>query len=211
MRWKHKNFFRAEERNCLPALLLISFFFLFGVLLGQVFANRTPDSVISEIKRYLADYICLCGVRDFSSEAFFSTLWSYFRYPLLSLLLGFSSVGVLFLPCISVVFGFLLSYSVSCFVASFGTFGVFFSLAVFGLRCFVTLPCFLISAVYSFRSSLVLAGAAFGRSRRTASIHLGRGYFKLFSVLVMILVISVCVESFFSPLLLRLMLEHIPT
>ena len=70
-----------------------------------------------------------------------SALVLYFRYPLLAFLLGFASIGIVLLPCLTVAFGFFLSFSVCCFTAAFGPGGVLVALAVFGLRCLVTRPC----------------------------------------------------------------------
>ena len=88
MRLKRKFFSLNRETFLLPLLLMLLCCFG-GILLGQVYANRISESVILEIKSYLKNYICLDSVRDDSAEAFFSTFWGYFRYPLLSYLVFF--------------------------------------------------------------------------------------------------------------------------
>lgn len=75
-------------------------------------------------------------------QAMLSALVLYYRYPLFAVLLGFASIGVALLPCLTAAFGFSLSFSVCCFTASFGGNGVLLALAVFGVRCAVTLPVF---------------------------------------------------------------------
>lgn len=181
-----------------------------GILLGQVYANRISESVIFEIKSYLKNYICLDGIRDYSTEAFFSTFWGYFRYPLISYLLGFSSIGILLLPFVSLVFGFLLSFFVSCFTAAYGTHGILLSLAVIGVRCIVTLPCFLLISVHSFGRSLRLVRLAFGSGRHTASAESGAVHFKTLCIFSVILILGVCADVFVSPQILRLVLESVP-
>ena len=194
----------------LPPLFLLLFFCLGGIILGQVYANHVSENVFFEIKQYLKDYVSIDAVRDDVSGAFFSNFWGYFRYPVISFLLGFSSVGVFFLPLLALALGFFLSFSVSCFTAAYGIYGILISLAVLGLRCFVTLPCFFIISVFSFRKSADLLGAAFGRGRRSVVLKPETGYFKFLVGLLMFLLLSVCVDLFVSPQILRLVLEYIP-
>lgn len=48
---------------------------------------------------------------------------------------------------------FFLSFSVCCFTAAFGVDGILLAFAVFGLRCMVTLPCYLLLAVSSWEAA----------------------------------------------------------
>ena len=124
----------------LPRLLLLALFFLAGVLLGQVLSGRVPDTTGDELRRYLEDYVRLGGEGAPTVQTALSALVIYFRYPLFAFLLGFASIGVVLLPCVTAAYGFFLSFSVCCFTAAFGVDGVLLALAVFGLRCMVTLP-----------------------------------------------------------------------
>ena len=126
----------------LPRLLLLALFFLAGVLLGQVLSGRVPDTTGDELRRYLEDYVRLGGEGAPTVQTALSALVIYFRYPLFAFLLGFASIGVVLLPCVTAAYGFFLSFSVCCFTAAFGVDGVLLALAVFGLRCLVTLPCY---------------------------------------------------------------------
>ncbi len=127
-------------------LLVLALFFFAGILLGQVFSSRVPDTTGDELARYLKDFLKV-GEEDPSPRAALSAAVLYFRYPLAAFLLGFASIGVLALPLVTGAFGGFLSFSVCCFTASFGPDGVLLALAVFGLRCVVTLPCYFLLAV----------------------------------------------------------------
>lgn len=133
----------------------------------------------------------------------------YFRYPLFAFLLGFASIGVVLLPCVTAAYGFFLSFSVCCFTAAFGVDGVLLALAVFGLRCMVTLPCYFLLAAASWGTSAGLAAVSFGRGRRTAPVVYGRACWVRFGACCLALLAGVCAELFLSPVLLRLMLERI--
>ena len=187
----------------LPVLVLLAGFFLLGAILGQVFAGKVPDAAGQELERYLESFLRL-DAQQAAPEVFWLTLLLYFRYPLLALLLGFASIGVLLLPCATVLFGLMLSFSVSCFTAAFGWDGVLLALAVFGLRCAVTLPCYFLLAAASLRSSVALASLSFGKGRRTAPVRFGSCGRS--AAIGTFLLIGACVDMVVSPTLLRLAL-----
>lgn len=207
MNWKRK--YGSQPTSPLPALVVLSLFFLGGVLLGQVLSGRVPDSTGQELKRYVSDFVQLDGNQDLTSGTILSTLVLYFRYPLLAFLMGFASIGVVLLPCATVMFGFFLSFSVCCFTATFGADGILLALAVFGLRCIVTFPCYFLQAVPSWKSSAALASLSFGRGRRTAPVQFGCSWWQRLCVTGTILLVGVCLDLFLSPWFLRLALERI--
>jgi len=59
------------------------------------------------LTRYLTDYVQLSGEPDLTARTVLSAAVIYFRYPLIAFLLGFASVGVVLLPCVTVAFGIL--------------------------------------------------------------------------------------------------------
>lgn len=190
-------------------LLLLALFFLGGILLGQVLAGKVPDGTGDELTRYLTDYVYLYGQTAPEGRAFWETVVIYFRYPLLAVFLGFTSVGVVLLPVVAVAFGFFLSFSVSCFTAAFGGEGVLLALAVSGLRCALTLPCFFLLAVPSWQTSWALAGLSLGRGQRCAPVVYGRVWWLRAGLAAAVLLAGVCADHALSPVLLRLALERV--
>ena len=188
-------------------LLFLALFFFAGILLGQVFSSRVPDTTGDELARYLKDFLKV-GEEDPSPRAVLSAAVLYFRYPLAAFLLGFASIGVLALPLVTGVFGGFLSFSVCCFTASFGPDGVLLALAVFGLRCAVTLPCYFLLAVPSMEQAMALASLSFGRGRRTAPVVYGRAWWSRLAVLSGVLLAGMCADLMLTPLFLRQLLER---
>lgn len=207
MIWKKQG--RDGQSAPLSRLLLLSLFFLGGVFLGQVLSGRVPEGTGDELGRYLTDYLRLDGAPAVpEARTVLSTAVIYFRYPLAAFLLGFTSLGVLLLPCATVAYGFFLSFSICCFTASFGSEGVLLALAVFGLRCLVTLPCYLLLAVPAWGASATLASLSFGQGRRTAPVDYGRRFWLRAGGVLAALTAGVCGDLFLSPWLLHLVLER---
>ena len=188
-------------------LILLALFFLAGVLLGQVLVGRVPAETGEELRRYLESYLRLGAEPSPRTAA--SAVVIYFRYPLLAFLLGFASIGVALLPLLTAAFGLFLSFSVCCFTATFGGEGVLLALAVFGLRCLTTAPCYFLLAVPSWETAAGLAAVSFGSGRRTAPVVYGRACWKRLGICCLVLAAGVCGELTLSPWLLRLLLERL--
>lgn len=203
MNWERQEM--AEWRRQLSRLLFLALFFFAGIVLGQVFSSRVPDAAGEELTRYLTDFLKLEGRASPGAAASAAVL--YFRYPLAAFLLGFASIGVLLLPLAAGAFGFFLSFSVCCFTAAFGPDGVLLALAVFGLRCAVTLPCFFLLAVPSLERSMALAWLSFG-GRRAAPVY-GREWWRRLGVVSGVLLAGMCAELMLAPWFLRQLLERI--
>ena len=123
----------------------------------------------------------------------------YFRYPLFAFLLGFASIGVVFgALCDGGLRLFFCPFPCLCFTAAFGVDGVPLALAVFGLRCMVTLPCYFLLAAASWGTSAGLAAVSFGRGRRTAPVVYGRACWVRFGACCLALLAG-CVRSCFCP------------
>ncbi|MCI9299676.1 stage II sporulation protein M [uncultured Oscillibacter sp.] len=205
MKWKRRE--TAEWRRQLSRLLVLALFFFAGILLGQVFSSRVPDTTGDELARYLKDFLKV-GEEDPSPRAALSAAVLYFRYPLAAFLLGFASIGVLALPLVTGAFGGFLSFSVCCFTASFGPDGVLLALAVFGLRCVVTLPCYFLLAVPALERSAALACLSLGGGRRAGPALYGREWWGRLAVVAGVLLAGVCADLMLTPWFLRQLLER---
>lgn len=193
----------TEWKRPLVRLLVLALFFFAGIVLGQVFSSRVPDATGEELTRYLTDFLQLEG--DPAPQAALSAAVLYFRYPLAAFFLGFASIGMLLLPFTAGAFGFFLSFSVCCFTAAFGPDGVLLALAVFGLRCAVTLPCFFLLAVPALERSMALACLSFGFGR--SPVAYGREWWSRLAVISGVLLAGVCAELMLTPWFLRQLLE----
>lgn len=198
----------AEWRQQLSRLLFLALFFFAGVILGQVFSGRIPDATGDELARYLTDFLKV-GEGEPTPRTVLSAAALYFRYPLAAFLLSFASIGVLLLPLITGAFGFFLSFSVCCFTAAFGSDGVLLALAVFGLRCAVTLPCYFLLAVPAWERSVTLACLSLGGGRRTAPVLCGRAWWTRFAVISGALLVGMCADLTLAPWFLQQLLERI--
>ena len=179
MNWKKRRIPAPGQSSPLWRLLILALFFLLGVVLGQVVLEWVPDETGTELKQYLEGYLSLSGESGGAAAALPAALVLYIRYPLLAFFLGFASIGVVVL-----------------------------ALAVLGVRCAVTLPCFFLLADASMETSAALARASFGRGRHTAPVVYGRRCWIRLGIVLAALTVGLCVELLLSPRLLTLALER---
>lgn len=209
MNWNGRKRPAGDRAPALPRLVFLALCFAAGIVLGQVLAERFSASSGAELERYLTDYVTLSGEAVPGKRTVLTALVIYFRYPLLAFFLGFASLGVVAIPAATAAYGFFLSLSVCCFTAAFGRSGVLIALAVLGVRCLLTLPCYFLLAVPSLGTSAALASLSFGSGRRAAPVVYGRECWRRLAIVCGVLLLGVCVELFLAPALLESVLERV--
>ena len=209
MNWNGRKQPSEDKTPALPRLVFLAVCFAAGIVLGQVLAEQFSASSGAELERYLTDYVTLSGETVPGKRTVLTALVIYFRYPLVAFFLGFASLGVVAIPAATAAYGFFLSLSVCCFTAAFGRDGVLIALAVLGVRCLLTLPCYFLLAVPSLGTSAALASLSFGSGRRAAPVVYGRGCWRRLAIVCGVLLLGVCVELFLAPALLESVLERV--
>ena len=184
----------CEEKRAIVRLLCLAAFFAFGIFLGRAAASCVPMETGEELSRYLQDYLRLEGTAV-EESAVLSAVLTYVRYPLLAAFLGFTSLGIVLLPVVAAVAGFCFSFSVCCFAAAFGGEGVRLALAVLGLRCGVTLPCFFLLAVPAWSACAALTSFSAGKGRRVYD----RRWLLRLVLVMLVLLAGTWVELWFLP------------
>ena len=181
---------RKEEEK---RILFLAFFFLCGVVMGQVLAAGAPESVSEELRRYITERGQSALAGNIKIYTIFAAFSAYARYPAMAAILGMIPAGGLFLCVLIAAYGFTLSFSIGAFVNKWGEYGVMIGAAAVGFRCLITLICFFLFAPpfpdsEPFPRRLIFPG---GIWRRRA-------------FLCMILILTgVCAEIFLIPRLLR--------
>lgn len=208
---RRKRIPKKLNSGFLLRLVMLALFFSAGVVLGQVCSARISAASAEELNRYLSGYFSLEGSNASSTRALVSALIIYFRYPLLAFFLGFTSLGVVLLPALTAAYGFFLSFSVCSFAGAYGKDGVLLALAVFGIRCLITLPCYLMLAVPALEASVSLAAMSLARGKRMAPVVYRSADWLRLCVAVLFLLAGVVSELFLSPYLLQRVLALIFT
>lgn len=142
---------QGKERGRSP-LFFLCIFCLIGVLLGSIFAalgGKHP-----QLSDQLIIHFQTVAQGTPPSVSFWATIWELICWPLLLLLLSFGPPGVVGVPCVLLVRGFLLSYACSSFVSMFGLPGLGWGALYFGVSAILLLPLTLYTSNWAFVNAL---------------------------------------------------------
>lgn len=142
----------------MTALVVLCVFFLLGAVAGCLLADRVDGGGADALAVYLEQYLTQAREGGLERPQVFSLAWELLRWPLLTVLLGLTALGVLGLPVLFAVRGFLLSFAVASFFRVFGGMGLILAFLVFGLTGLVTIPVLFVLGVQGFLTAGRLAG-----------------------------------------------------
>ena len=177
-------------------LVSLCVLFLAGGLLGCLFSGMADSQGAENLQTYLTDYLGL--VRDGTvGREFVSSVWRQGRDVLLILILSVTAVGIVGIPAVLCVRGFLLAFSIGCFCRVFGTVGLLPGMILFGLPALLWGPAlFLIS----FRGmehvhQVIRCGSG--------EVHLPAGFWVHVGISALLLLLCAAAECMVIPELLR--------
>lgn len=206
---KHKRM--AARVRCISlhgasaGLLVSAAFFLLGVLLGHAAAVCCAQPLGEELACYLDALLALRTERAISFSALFETLGCFFRAPAAVFLLGFASLGVVLIPCVCALQGFLFSFSLFCFSAALGRSGFFVLAVLFAARLLVVLPCMLLLGGASMETSYALAALSLGQGKRVRGVTCGRRAWLRFGKVCVCLLFGAMAELWLAARILPLL------
>lgn len=169
------GFWDVPAGGVLPALAVVSVCFFLGGLAGCVLAGHVGADAGESLSAYLTHYLQAAGSGALQEPSLPALIWSSLRWPALAILLGFTALGLLGLPILFAVRGFLLAFSISSFVRLFGRAGCLLAVLVFGITGAVAVPVLFVLGVQSLLAARVLAGRFWGDGKHP--VPYGKRYF----------------------------------
>ena len=181
------------------SLAILSAFLLCGIVAGAVTASYIGGDSGETLTEYMSRYVTAFGQGENPLTLLPATIWSTYKYPLCAFLFGFTVLGVLLIPGTVVLRGFFLAFSVGSMVKLFGMPGLWLAFSIFGIQTFIGLPCLLIISAQGFVAARSFARMMSGGKRVMIGSVFPRGYFVLFSVCMIALLVVVLLELFVTP------------
>ncbi|MBE6972810.1 MAG: hypothetical protein E7440_02880 [Ruminococcaceae bacterium] len=120
------------------ALILLGAFYFVGSVAGCIAAGliRDPSGLLLD---YIRGYLELLA-QDGITGGFFSVFWESAKFPLMAVLLAFTALGIVGLPLLFAVRGFLLCYAVTVFYRLLGLIGLVPGFFLFGFSALIWMP-----------------------------------------------------------------------
>lgn len=150
----------------LPVLVVLSVSFLLGSLGGCLLAGSLSGDGTETLAAYIYNYLGAAQEGMTQLPGLLPAVWETVRWPLVTLLLGFSALGCLGLPVLFAVRGFLLAFTVSSFVRMFGAEGAALAFLLVGLTSLLALPVLFVMGVQSLQTALSLLDRILNKNKR---------------------------------------------
>ena len=131
-RYVRKRVYLANSGSHPLIFLCISF--LLGIISGCALASFSQKESPAHLFSYLDGYFSVLESGGYSKASLLSTFWEIARWPLFAGLMGTTLFGVIALPALLCLRGFLLSYAISVLVCLYGGWrGLLLAFVVFGI------------------------------------------------------------------------------
>ena len=181
-------------------LVLLCLLFLAGGIAGCLFVGFGDREGALGLRDYLVDYLSLAR-EGLAPRALWPVVWDELSCLLLVLLLGLAAVGVVAIPLVLLVRGFLFAFSVGCFCRVFGAAGLVPGLALFGLPALLWGPALFLAAFQGMTSAQALTRRIMGDSR--CALPFSPQYWLRAGVCALLILACAGVEYTVVPVLLR--------
>ncbi|MCI8871115.1 MAG: hypothetical protein HFF39_11395 [Lawsonibacter sp.] len=149
------------------AVLLLGALFLAGGAAGCAAAGSIGGEAGEALREYLTLYLSLAGSGG-AEVSFGRVLWEQLCFPLFTLLLGFTALGLVGIPLLFAAKGFLFSFCVSCFCRLFGGAGLAPAVFLFGLPALLWAPALFVLGTQGVSSSFIMFRRCLGDNRAPA-------------------------------------------
>ncbi|WP_130868230.1 hypothetical protein [Intestinimonas massiliensis (ex Afouda et al. 2020)] len=189
----------VPEERILPALIIVSASFLLGGLAGCLMSTFVGGAGQESLRAYLESFLSMAQNGGAAAPALTVQLWDILRWPVLALLLGFTALGVLGMPLLFAVRGFLLAFSIAAFVRIFGSAGCLLAFLIFGVSGGFSVPALFVLGVQGLGAARTLASRFLGEGK--APSPYGRAYFLRCGGCAAALCVCVVLERFAVPAL----------
>lgn len=206
----NKRFFLGSlysDKTRYLGLVICGALFLCGCIIGTVCAGFVSDG--TKLNDYISGYLSIFLNGTSMRPNLISSVIDSFKYHMTAALLGFSIIGVFFIPALSAVRGFFLCFSISSIVRLLGGKGILLALSIFGFSTILTIPCFLILSVYSFSASLYIFRLLFTKNAKGTVSPFNSKFFVNCCICVIVLMISALIETYLTPQLIGLAASQI--
>lgn len=177
--------FDIFPRSWFGSLALLSAAFAAGVIAGSFLSAGACSG--DEAAGFIDGYIGSVRGAPVGQARMFLSLS---KFHLAAFLLGFSMLGVVLIPALSMLRGFTLAFTLSLFVRVYSLEGALAGAAVLGASSLVSLPLFFLLAAQSMNASLSLTGMGVFHASPGQGIYTKAFFIRFFTAVLLLLLLS---------------------
>lgn len=186
--------------------LWILLFFLIGVVLGSYTVYYMSEFNKTEIGNYFNGFISSINGSSISySKVLISSIKNTIPMVVIIILLGYTVVGAPIVLMIDTAKGYVIGFTFALLVSILGGKGIMVLLLGLMLQNLIFIPCIILISILSVKNSIIKIKEGISKDKGRIGI-LNKNYINIQSVLSIILVVGIIVETYISPNLIRLVI-----
>lgn len=183
------------------SLIILSAAFFLGGLAGCVLAAQVNGSGSETLIDFLENYFSSINSGSEQKLEPILIFWDVFRWPIYIFVLSITPLGLIGIPILFFLRGFLLSFAIASFYFAIGYPGITVALVVFCLSGMISIPVCFVLGVHGFLISGQVTVRLFGDGRRQKIFR------KINYIQYAVCVLSLCVCSFLEYYLIPALLS----
>lgn len=177
-------------------MIILTSSFLLGGVLGLFLASLVTGEGEVNLSAFFLSYFT--AIQEGSATPnLITSIWTNLKTPLLAFIFGFSFLGVVGIPCLLGMEGFILAFSISSLCRLMGMSGLIPSFFLFCLPAMIWIPMVFLISFQSFYAALLL-----WRRGKKEEVY-PKGYFMRTAISFAGILLNISFEYFLLPLILK--------
>lgn len=186
--------------------LWVLLFLLIGIVLGSCTVYYMSDFNKVEIGTYFSEFLSFLGTNKISYlQVLFRSIFNIAPIVLMIVLLGFTLIGCPVILFIDLVKGYILGFTFALLASILGGKGIILLALGIVIQQIIFIPCIIILSTVAVKNSIIKIKEGIGKERLKNS-RINKNYMKVQSILSVILIIGIFIETYISPNLIKLVI-----
>lgn len=188
---------------------IVLFFFILGISMGALTVSNINIDMRSDVKSYIDGFINITRTESIHPvEILKQSIKLNLITALVLSLAGLTYAGILLVPIISTFRGFCIGFTVAFLTDALGRGGFLLSLVSILPQSLVYIPVIVVFSVCSISFSFAILKAKLNRKRSEISSYMV-SYALTSLVLFLIMIAGSIIESYMTPLLVKLVAQYL--
>ncbi|QPJ85735.1 stage II sporulation protein M [Sarcina sp. JB2] len=186
--------------------LWVLLFLLIGIVLGSCTVYYMSDFNKVEIGTYFSEFLSFLGTNKISYlQVLLRSIFNIAPIVLIIVLLGFTLIGCPVILFIDLVKGYILGFTFALLASILGGKGIILLALGIVIQQIIFIPCIIILSTVAVKNSIIKIKEGIGKERLKNS-RINKNYMKVQSILSVILIIGIFIETYISPNLIKLVI-----
>lgn len=200
---KLKNAFHSKLKQNKKIFSIICLLFIIGFIAGTVFMTILSKTDQSYVKDYMTSYIGNIKENQLNYlSCFMNAFLSNFILFISVFLLGISVIGIPFILFIYFFKSFILGFSVTSFILSFGAKGILYTI-IYIIPNLLIYILFTILVIYALKISIYFIYSIFNKLDINSKVIMN-GYLKILLFSIVGIILYSVLETFVTPYFIQL-------